>query len=530
MKWYGNDSNSDNKHGNTLSGLLVVLAALSIVTCGKVQKPDDQIMVPAPEMTGQAEELAGEDEQFKEEGEGDSETGQEQAALETEVQMDFFEDEEEEDEEDEEDEEYYEDEEEYDEEYLLGQELFDAYCARCHGFNGDGKGSASNFTNPKPRDFTMGMYKFRSTPSGEPPTDDDMIRVIQMGVPGTSMFGWEGKFTGEELEALLVYIKEFSWETFEFEGEPIEIGEPPPLNDELIATGIEVFKKAKCWECHGTYGRGDGEKGWQPDFKDDWGDKIWPTNLTHPWELRNGATLEDLFRSISTGLDGTPMPSFMDAYSDEERWGLAYYLLSLQMERNLASILELDRAEAVPDSPDHELWERAAFIDLKMEGKKVFGVPFISMITNMRVRGVFTASQVGIMLEWIDKKPDKGDDGFPPDAVRIQFPVSRTMVNLWYWSAHDDRAAEFNASGGQMDFLDAQERSNVQSVSSFRDGVHRLIFRRALITGDRRDVRFSFNEHIPFSITAYDGKNREEGTRGAMSAVRYLIMRQPVSP
>ncbi len=75
-------------------------------------------------------------------------------------------------------------------EYKLGQELYDAFCARCHGFEGDGKGEASNFTYPKPRDFTSGMFKFHSTASGEPPTDEDLKRGILKGFPGTSMFGW----------------------------------------------------------------------------------------------------------------------------------------------------------------------------------------------------------------------------------------------------------------------------------------------------------------------------------------------------
>jgi mono/diheme cytochrome c family protein len=286
---------------------------------------------------------------------------------------------------------------EEEEENVLGKELFDAYCARCHGYEGDGKGDASNFTYPKPRDFTSGMYKFRSTPSGDPPTDEDLKRSILVGFPGTSMFGWEGKFSDEGLEALIEYLKAYEVETFEIETESIEIGDPPPVSDELIATGIEVFQKAKCWECHGKYGRGDGEKGWQPNFKDDWGDKIWPTNLTHAWELRNGSTLKDLFRSISTGLDGTPMPSFYDSYSEEQRWGLSYYLKSLQIERKFGAILPLKKAEKVPASTKDALWKETEYIDLKMEGKKVFGIPFISMITNMRVRGIYTNSKVAII-------------------------------------------------------------------------------------------------------------------------------------
>ncbi len=340
------------------------------------------------------------------------------------------------------------------------------------------------------------------------------------------MFGWKGKFSDEELEALIEYLKYFEEETFEYEGEPIEIGEPPPVSDELIATGIEIFQKAKCWECHGKFGRGDGEKGWQPNFKDDWGDKIWPTNLAHAWELRNGSSLKDLFRSISTGLDGTPMPSFVDSYSDEERWGLSYYLLSLQIERKLGSILELNRVNAIPASTSDTLWDSIDYLDIKTEGKKVFGITLLSAITNMRVRGMYSGSEVALMLEWLDKKTDKGDDDFPPDAVRVQFPVKRDLVNLWYWNAKINSVEELNASGRQVNSFIKQEKSNVQAVSSYKDGVYRLILKRTINTGDENDVRFIFNRHIPFSIVAYDGKNREEGARGAMTGVRYILIKQ----
>ncbi len=369
------------------------------------------------------------------------------------------------------------------------------------------------------------MYKFRSTPSGDPPVDEDLRRSIVVGFPGTSMFGWEGKFSDEELEALVEYLKLFEEETFEIETEQIEIGEPPPVTDALMATGLDVFNKAKCWECHGKYGRGDGEKGWQPNFKDDWGDKIWPTNLAHPWELRNGATLEDLFRSISTGLDGTPMPSFADSYSMEQRWGVSYYLKSLQVQRNFGSVLVLEKAKEIPQSHNDALWDKVDFLDAKIEGKKVFGIPFISAITNMRVRGIYTNSQVAIMLEWMDKKPDKGGEGLPPDALRLQFPSESNLINIWYWSASDDQAVEYNASGSQMDELTKQERTDITASADYKEGIYRLLFIRKLSTGDKNDIVFTPGRNIPYSIVAYDGKNNEQGSRGAVSVVRYMYLK-----
>ena len=56
--------------------------------------------------------------------------------------------------------------------------------------------------------------------------------------------------------------------------------------------------------------------------------------IEHPWgvalgqDLKGGSRPEDLFRSVSTGLDGTPMPGF-GYLTAEQRWGVAYFILSL---------------------------------------------------------------------------------------------------------------------------------------------------------------------------------------------------------
>lgn len=422
-----------------------------------------------------------------------------------------------------------EEEEEVEEVNLEGKALYDGFCARCHGIDGDGQGEASNITFPKPRDFTSGIYKFRTTPSGDPPIDDDLKRIILRGNPGTSMPAWEGKFSDEELQNMIDYIKAFSEETFEFEGEPFEIGEPPPVTDALLKMGEELFIKAKCWECHGKLGRGDGEKGWQENFKDDWGERIYPTNLAHPWELRHGSRVKDLFRTLTAGFDGTPMASFQDAYSDEQRWALSYYLLSLQIKRKFESVVRVRRVNKIPTLPDDKLWESADYIDIKMEGEKVFGLPFIPKITNIRVRGIYTFFEVAIMLEWVDKKPNKGDDTFPPDAVRLQFPVKRDLYNLWYWSASDNRAVEFDSTDPQASSMTAQGKTDIKAISQYDKGLYRLIFTRRLNTNDKNDVPFSTGKRVPFFVFAYDGQHNEKGERGAISSSRYILLETPTS-
>src|SRR5512143_673690 len=107
-----------------------------------------------------------------------------------------------------------------------GKILYDQWCASCHGEKGDGRGPAADFVWPKPRDFTKGTYKFKSTGSGEPPVDSDIIRTIREGNPGTSMPAWK-RFSDDEVKALVAYIKQFSPDTFSIKGTLFKIGNPP---------------------------------------------------------------------------------------------------------------------------------------------------------------------------------------------------------------------------------------------------------------------------------------------------------------
>ena len=88
-------------------------------------------------------------------------------------------------------------------------ELYNRHCAACHGTEGDGQGPAAYLLSPKPRDFTSGTYKFRSTPSGSPPTDRDLLRTLKRGVPGTAMPMWE-RLPENDQVALVEFLKSFS--------------------------------------------------------------------------------------------------------------------------------------------------------------------------------------------------------------------------------------------------------------------------------------------------------------------------------
>ena len=82
--------------------------------------------------------------------------------------------------------------------------------------------------------------------------------------------------------------------------------------------------EVNCAMCHGVNGDGKSAK----ELKDDWGWPILPSNLT--WRpLKRGVSLEQIYLTITTGLSGTPMPSFGDALSAKQIWALVYYIESL---------------------------------------------------------------------------------------------------------------------------------------------------------------------------------------------------------
>lgn len=207
-----------------------------------------------------------------------------------------------------------------------GREVFEQRCLGCHGAKGDGNGPAAAFLDPRPRDFTEAVFKFRTTPSGALPTDGDLFRTVTRGVRWTAMPTWH-ELPEKDRLAVIQFVKGFAPERWREPPEPaITIPEPPAATPELIARGRELFKTAKCWECHGDEGKGDGPSAGQ--LKTDAGLPIRPTDFTRG-QFKGGGDVRDIYRTMSTGLDGTPMPSFADTFPPEDRWAIAYYVLAL---------------------------------------------------------------------------------------------------------------------------------------------------------------------------------------------------------
>ena len=214
-----------------------------------------------------------------------------------------------------------------------GQAIFANKCSGCHGVYGNGRTTADanaaanfndayHFLNPQPRNFTFGVFKSRTTPSGALPRDEDIFRTITRGVrKGQIMPAWgnmqDGHFLPEQDRWDLVdYVKTFS-DRFKTEAAPPPITIPVPpypsvqdVPPEILTQGRMVFRLLQCWGCHGMTGKGNGPSA--AALTDDWEVPIRPFDFT-TGNFKFGDSPQDVYRTFNTGLNGTPMPSFYDS-------------------------------------------------------------------------------------------------------------------------------------------------------------------------------------------------------------------------
>jgi cytochrome c oxidase cbb3-type subunit 2 len=219
-----------------------------------------------------------------------------------------------------------------------GARVYARYCVGCHGEKGDGRGPAADMLIVKPRDFTSGVFKFRSTPSGALPTDEDLYRTVTRGLHRTSMPEWS-LLTERARLAVVQYLKTFypEWEG-RGPGAPLFVPPPPPTlgSTASVARGRALYEMLECTACHGTSGRGDGPSA-RTLPPDTWNNPQKPFNFTKG-ALKSGPNPGDVYRTFMTGLNGTAMPSYADIFAEPDgeniregdAWNLVSYVLSLR--------------------------------------------------------------------------------------------------------------------------------------------------------------------------------------------------------
>ena len=78
-------------------------------------------------------------------------------------------------------------------------------CVNCHGISGGGDGPVAASLNPSPRNFQHhGFWRHR--------TEGEIFWVIKHGSIGTSMIGFAGQLTDEEIWSIIQYERSFAGE------------------------------------------------------------------------------------------------------------------------------------------------------------------------------------------------------------------------------------------------------------------------------------------------------------------------------
>ncbi len=444
-----------------------------------------------------------------------------------------------------------------------GEEIYAARCIGCHGEEGDGLGPAAERLNPPPRDFTLGLYKIKTTGFDDiVPNDDDLFRIIRDGMPATSMPGWGDVLSDQDMWDLIAYLKIFAGLEEEEPTDQLDYGTQIASSEDSIGKGKALFED-RCSECHGLSGKGVATK----KLKDDGGARTWPRNLTTPWTFRASNDPKDIFSRISVGIPGTQMPSFADPKSTkklsiEERWHVANYVQSLaktaEVVRPENTVVKADKAAGdLPRNPDDPRW-------MEVEPTTFFLVPqiiakerlFTPSNDTMTVRAFYNDEALAVLLEWDDRTrslpgDDKAqaiaDEEMSEDAVAVQLPVTipdgmkkpyfgmgdaAQPVNIWHWKSGAADGAESVSLSSARGFGDIEERNTedigLSAAGVYQDGTWRVVMQRPLTTGDpAADIQFVEGRFIPIAFAAWDGSNGETGSRHTMTTWYWLLLKPP---
>ena len=467
-----------------------------------------------------------------------------------------------------------------------GKALYLKYCAQCHGDNGDGEGYATPHLFPRPRNFTTGKFKVRTTGSGALPAHQDLVNIIRRGMPYTSMPAWPD-FSDQELSNLAYFIKTFSpdFSNAEIVPQPLELPSGPGATNETIELGKKLYVDTGCVRCHGTLGRADGPSA--PSLVDEWGYPIRAANLTQSWTFRGGPSREDIFRTMTTGFNGTPMPSFLEGLTHEQRWAITDYIVSLSGS-NGPGYTNLVVAKHVLDPIDLAKgtanFASAAVARFPIIGQIMEpGRAFHPATTSVTVQAIYDAESIALLVRWHDIRVDNtgqagpslpvppeeeeegkpaaapagasADDPFadpsaapvevPPsefnDAVAIQIPSqlltgprkpyfifgdAQSPVDLWFFDLSRPEPLQFTGRGSAD--IAPNDTGDITGVASYDQGEWSVIFKRPL--RPTAGAPFSPGEFMPIAFSVWDGFSRERGSRRGLTAWYSVYVEPEVVP
>lgn len=375
-----------------------------------------------------------------------------------------------------------------------GEAAYAQHCARCHGASGRGDGVDAKRFYPRPRDLSLGVYKFRSTASGTPPTDEDLFQTITNGLPGSNMPDFQ--FLDERVRwHLVAYLKSLSPVFIQVQPMPVAVTDGPGPSRADRAKGRALYEQLGCAACHGISGRANGMSA--AGLVDDWGMMIRPANLIQGWSYRGGSDPRSVMLRLLAGIDGAGMPSYAEAISTEDAWHLAYYVASLQEPPHWNRVTHALRINgSLPTTLEDPRWAQADRNDLRVSHVVNANGEWASppTINAVSFEAVYNDEAIAFRFSWDDptqeaKMPHDAlalllkPIGSQGDTVSLQVwpSVGAPLLDVCYWSAETGKAVEAVAADFERVIARTDPSAPVlTSASGYEDGRWRMILQRPL--------------------------------------------------
>jgi mono/diheme cytochrome c family protein len=262
------------------------------------------------------------------------------------------------------------------------------------------------------------------------------------------MPSWDGILTEEQRLQVLSFVTSQLVKERKFDDKATETQtilqldsiKPIAASKESLEKGAQLIVDKKCIECHGVNGRGDGNAF---NLKDDWGFAIQPANWHKCWNFRGSRrdpyNVKNIFRTFSTGVNGTPMPSFADSTTIEERWHIANFVNSLCERNTKGEPLPIDPLTDKPkinfvmssgpvegdisDDPENEMWQKRERRIIAMGGQ-ITHKPrnFVTRIDDLWLKSLYNDKTIVFLIQWDDRTKSVSTEKpkFQPTEVNLE--------------------------------------------------------------------------------------------------------------
>lgn len=387
-----------------------------------------------------------------------------------------------------------------------GEAAYITSCARCHGVSGRGDGVDAKRFYPRPRDLSLGVFKFRSTASGTPPSDDDLFQTITKGLPGSNMPDWQ-HLDEQTRWQLVYYLKSLSPVFQQTQPAPVAVAPDPGAARVDKATGQALFTQLGCVACHGPSGRANGPSA--AGLVDDWGMKLRPADLTQGWSYRAGSDPQAVMLRMLTGIDGAGMPSYAEALSPEDAWHLAYYVASLQEPGHFNPVAYPTRITGtLPSAVNDPRWATVERNDAPLRNvvhaDGAWAEPPTVKAISFQV--VYNDTGMAFRLTWNDPTQDPAVSQHGPlgrtdqamsdgvalvlkpagsegDTLTLQaWPYDGApALDLCYWSAGTGQAYETVTKEFDAVLARRAPQALLDSIAGYEDGRWQLVVQRPLV-------------------------------------------------